>query len=75
LTWAALAGVAWRHQFGTWEATLWCAVLLVQSLPYLAAVGISSVAARPARHGVPVPRPAQAGASALPEGAQIAAGN
>ena len=47
LTWAALAGVAWRHQFATWEATLWCAVLLVQSLPSLAAVGISLVAAMP----------------------------
>ena len=49
LTWAALAGVAWRHEFATWEATLWCAVLLVQSLPYLAAVGISLVAAMPTR--------------------------
>ena len=49
LTWGALAGVATAHQFATWEATLWCAVLLTQSLPYLAAVSVSVLAAYPAR--------------------------
>ena len=49
LTWGALAGVAAAHRFSTWEATLWCAVLFTQSLPYLAAVSVSVLAAMPAR--------------------------
>jgi len=56
LTWAALAGVAWRHHFATWEASLWCVVLAVQSLPYLASVTISLIAAMPAARSVPFPR-------------------
>jgi exo-beta-1,3-glucanase (GH17 family)/cellulose synthase/poly-beta-1,6-N-acetylglucosamine synthase-like glycosyltransferase len=48
LTWAALVGVAIAHRLATWEATLWCVVLLTQSLPYLAAVFTSVIAARPA---------------------------
>ncbi len=48
LTWAALVGVAIAHRLATWEATLWCVVLLTQSLPYLAAVFTSVVAAHPA---------------------------
>ena len=47
LTWAALVGVAIAHRLATWEATLWCVVLLTQSLPYLAAVFTSLVAAAP----------------------------
>ena len=48
LTWSALAAVAWAHRFATWEASLWCLVLLVQSLPYLAAVTVPVLAALPA---------------------------
>jgi hypothetical protein len=51
--WAALLGVGVVHRFATWEATLWCAVLLTQSLPYLAAVFLSVVAALPARVAAP----------------------
>ena len=49
LSWAALAGVAITHHFATLEARLWCAVLLTQSLPYLASVIVSVVAAMPAK--------------------------
>ncbi len=35
--WAALAGVAALHN-ASWQVLIWCAALLVQSLPYLAAV-------------------------------------
>ena len=61
LTWSALAGVAVAHQFSTWEATLWCVVLLTQSLPYAASVLVSVVAAMPApkRASLPMPAPAQ----------------
>ena len=38
--WVALAGVAAVHN-GTWQAVLWCAALLVQSVPYLAAVSLT----------------------------------
>jgi exo-beta-1,3-glucanase (GH17 family)/cellulose synthase/poly-beta-1,6-N-acetylglucosamine synthase-like glycosyltransferase len=52
LSWAALIGVGVTHGVfsgnGTWEATLWCLVLLVQSLPYLASVAVSIIAAIPA---------------------------
>jgi hypothetical protein len=75
LTWAALAGVAWRHHFATWEASLWCAVLLVQSLPYLASVGISLVAAMPERRAAPAARAVPAGASGVQRNAPIAAGD
>ena len=37
LTWAALAGTAAVHG-ANWQAFVWCAVLLAQSVPYLAAV-------------------------------------
>jgi exo-beta-1,3-glucanase (GH17 family)/cellulose synthase/poly-beta-1,6-N-acetylglucosamine synthase-like glycosyltransferase len=49
LTWAAMLAVGWVHHLATWEATLWCVVLLTQSLPYLAAVTVALVAAFPAR--------------------------
>ncbi len=53
LTWAALAGVGAAHHVwsggGTVEARLWCAVLFTQSLPYVASVGVSVLAAVPAR--------------------------
>jgi exo-beta-1,3-glucanase (GH17 family)/cellulose synthase/poly-beta-1,6-N-acetylglucosamine synthase-like glycosyltransferase len=47
LTWAAMIAVGWVHHLATWEAKLWCAVLLTQSLPYLAAVTVAVVAAFP----------------------------
>jgi exo-beta-1,3-glucanase (GH17 family)/cellulose synthase/poly-beta-1,6-N-acetylglucosamine synthase-like glycosyltransferase len=49
LTWAAMIGVGLAHHLATAEATLWCAVLFTQSLPYLAAVTVAVVAAFPAR--------------------------
>jgi hypothetical protein len=68
LTWAAMVAVGWVHHLATWEATLWCAVLLTQSLPYLAAVTVSVVAAFPvravARVSVMAPAPAR---TMLPE--------
>lgn len=54
LTWAAMGGVAIAHHLATWEARLWCLVLLTQSLPYLAAVSVSLLAARPAPRRVPL---------------------
>ena len=75
LTWAAFLGVALQHRFATWEASLWCAVLLVQSLPYLAAVTISLVAALPARRVAPAAQPETAPAQHLPNDAHIAAGD
>jgi exo-beta-1,3-glucanase (GH17 family)/cellulose synthase/poly-beta-1,6-N-acetylglucosamine synthase-like glycosyltransferase len=48
LTWAALLAVGFGHHWATIETKLWCVVLLTQSLPYLASVGISILAAMPA---------------------------
>ncbi len=71
LTWIAMVAVGWAHHLATWEATLWCAVLLTQSLPYLAAVTVSVVAAFPARAmervALPAPVPAAARATMMPE--------
>jgi exo-beta-1,3-glucanase (GH17 family)/cellulose synthase/poly-beta-1,6-N-acetylglucosamine synthase-like glycosyltransferase len=44
LTWAAMVGVAVAHQLATSEACLWCLMLLVQSLPYLASVLVAAAA-------------------------------
>ncbi len=46
LSWAALLGVGISHAWATPESRLWCAVLFVQSLPYLASVTVSVLAAR-----------------------------
>jgi exo-beta-1,3-glucanase (GH17 family)/cellulose synthase/poly-beta-1,6-N-acetylglucosamine synthase-like glycosyltransferase len=54
LTWAALLGVGMGHHWATLETRLWCVVLLTQSLPYLASVGVSILAAMPARVATPV---------------------
>jgi exo-beta-1,3-glucanase (GH17 family)/cellulose synthase/poly-beta-1,6-N-acetylglucosamine synthase-like glycosyltransferase len=54
LTWAALLGVGIGHHWATLETRLWCLVLLTQSLPYLASVGVSILAAMPARVAKPV---------------------
>ena len=48
-SWTAMVAVGWVHHLATAEARLWCAVLLTQSLPYLAAVTVAVVAAFPAR--------------------------
>jgi hypothetical protein len=48
LTWAALLAVGFGHHWATIETKLWCVVLLTQSLPYLASVGVSIIAALPA---------------------------
>jgi hypothetical protein len=50
-----MVAVGWAHHLATWEAKLWCVVLLTQSLPYLAAVTVSVVAAFPARQALPAP--------------------
>jgi hypothetical protein len=44
-SWAAIVGIAATRGLDTVEARLWCAVLLTQSLPYLAAVTVAVVAA------------------------------
>jgi len=75
LTWGALAGVAWAHQFATWEATLWCAVLLTQSLPYLAAVSVSVLAAYPARTTARRPLLAGLAGGGAPQVAKAGAGD
>jgi exo-beta-1,3-glucanase (GH17 family)/cellulose synthase/poly-beta-1,6-N-acetylglucosamine synthase-like glycosyltransferase len=49
LTWAAMFAVGFVHQMATPETRLWCLVLLTQSLPYVASVFTSIVAAAPAR--------------------------
>jgi exo-beta-1,3-glucanase (GH17 family)/cellulose synthase/poly-beta-1,6-N-acetylglucosamine synthase-like glycosyltransferase len=53
LSWTAMVAVGWVHHLATWEAKLWCAVLMTQSLPYLAAVTVAVVAAFPARVAAP----------------------
>lgn len=40
----ALAGIATVHGVTTWPAILWCGVLLVQSVPYIAAVSATALA-------------------------------
>jgi cellulose synthase/poly-beta-1,6-N-acetylglucosamine synthase-like glycosyltransferase len=47
LSWGALLAVGIGHHWATLEIRLWCAVLFTQSLPYLAAVGVSILAAMP----------------------------
>ncbi len=54
-SWTAMIAVGVAHQLATWEATLWCLVLLTQSLPYLAAVTVALVAAFPAHERRAVP--------------------
>ena len=58
LTWAALLAVGFGHHWATLETKLWCAVLFTQSLPYLASVSVSILAAMPAPVRKPVHAPA-----------------
>jgi hypothetical protein len=60
LSLSAGIGVAVAHHLATWEAKLWCAVLLTQALPYLAAVSTSVIAAMPAPRRIVLALPAQA---------------
>ena len=55
LLWLAAAGITLAHRGGTWEAILWTVILLVQSIPYLAAVSMALIAAMPARKPLAVP--------------------
>ena len=48
LLWSAAVAVTLVHRAGTWEAVLWVVILLVQSVPYLAAVTMALLAAMPA---------------------------
>jgi hypothetical protein len=48
-TWTALLLVGFGHHWATLETKLWCAVLFTQSLPYLASVSVSILAAMPAK--------------------------
>jgi exo-beta-1,3-glucanase (GH17 family)/cellulose synthase/poly-beta-1,6-N-acetylglucosamine synthase-like glycosyltransferase len=58
LSWAALLGVGFTHHWATPETRLWCVVLFTQSLPHLAAVSVSILAALPAPQPQALPRPA-----------------
>ncbi|WP_241666770.1 glycosyltransferase [Muricoccus nepalensis] len=64
LLWLAAAGITVAHRGGTWEAVLWTVILLVQSVPYLAAVSMALVAALPARQAVALPGAVSAQSSA-----------
>ncbi len=58
LTWAAALAVGFGHHWATLETRLWVAVLFTQSMPYLASVGVSILAALPAKMVKPVALPA-----------------
>ena len=72
LTWAAMIGVGFVHDLATWEVKLWCLILFTQSLPYLAAVSVSVLAALPAPRPVTAPVPALL---ADPGAARLASGD
>jgi exo-beta-1,3-glucanase (GH17 family)/cellulose synthase/poly-beta-1,6-N-acetylglucosamine synthase-like glycosyltransferase len=65
LSWGALLGVGIGHHWATLETRLWCAVLFTQSLPYLASVGVSILAAMPAPVAKLVKMPARETAPAM----------
>jgi exo-beta-1,3-glucanase (GH17 family)/cellulose synthase/poly-beta-1,6-N-acetylglucosamine synthase-like glycosyltransferase len=77
LTWGALLGVGIGHHWATPESKLWCVVLFTQSLPYLASVGVSIVAALPAKvvKTLPAPAPALLPVSRMPISARTAVGD
>ena len=58
LIWGALLGVGISRDWATLEVRLWCAMLFIQSLPYLAAVGVSIFAAMPSHLPKRAPWPA-----------------
>lgn len=65
LTWAAALGVGFGHHWATLETRLWVAVLFTQSMPYLASVGVSILAAMPAKAVQKVAAPVAQKASAV----------
>jgi exo-beta-1,3-glucanase (GH17 family)/cellulose synthase/poly-beta-1,6-N-acetylglucosamine synthase-like glycosyltransferase len=75
LTWGALIGVGFGHHWATIETKLWCLVLLTQSLPYLASVSVSILAAMPAKIAKAVNAPAAAKTPASMGAFQPAAGD
>ncbi len=77
LTWGALLGVGFSHHWATPECRLWCVVLLTQSLPYLASVSVSVIAALPgtARQALPVRQASILPRSRMPISARTAAGD
>ncbi|MHB1304610.1 MAG: glycosyltransferase family 2 protein [Acidiphilium sp.] len=76
VTWAALLGVGIGHHWATPESKLWCLVLFTQSLPYLASVGTSILAALPAKAVRRLPAPASLlPVSRMPISARTAAGD
>ncbi|HEY8614238.1 MAG TPA: glycosyltransferase, partial [Roseomonas sp.] len=64
LLWLAAAGITVAHRGGTWEAILWSVILLVQSIPYLAAVSMALIAALPAEKAAMLPGAVSAPSSA-----------
>ncbi len=58
LTWSALLGVGISQDWATLAVRLWCAMLFVQSLPYLATIGIAIFAAMPSHLPKRAPWPA-----------------
>jgi exo-beta-1,3-glucanase (GH17 family)/cellulose synthase/poly-beta-1,6-N-acetylglucosamine synthase-like glycosyltransferase len=66
--WTGVVGVAMRYGIGYIETQLWVAVLLVQSVPYVAALSLSLLNTRPAlkvaRQPVPETQPVPHAASA-----------
>jgi exo-beta-1,3-glucanase (GH17 family)/cellulose synthase/poly-beta-1,6-N-acetylglucosamine synthase-like glycosyltransferase len=54
LTWGAALAVGFGHHWATLETKLWVGVLAVQSMPYLASVGVSILASLPAKAHKPV---------------------
>ncbi len=75
LTWTAMIGVGTVHDLATWEVKLWCLILFTQSLPYLAAVSISVLAALPAPRPLMAPVPVPVPALLAEPGARLASGD
>jgi hypothetical protein len=59
LVFAAILGIALVHGLASGKAGLWCLILLAQSLPYLAAVSVSCLAALPPARKLPALLPGQ----------------
>ncbi len=73
--WVGMLAVAWRYGIGYAETQLWLAVLAVQSVPYMAALYLSLLNARPATQAAaePAAAPATAVEPAATAGATAAA--
>ncbi|MCC7426488.1 MAG: glycosyltransferase [Alphaproteobacteria bacterium] len=62
--WAAMIGVGVTHMFATLEVKLWCAVLFTQSIPHIAAVVTSIMAALPSARPATLAAPERLGREA-----------